>query len=375
MMWPILVFRGLYHLFGTRTYFPYMLVLWATHVGAVVLAHLWMRRFGVSAWISTLMTILLLVFGAGWENLVFAIQIVYNFSLLAFLGQMLLVDHDGPLDRRDGFGVLVSLIGVSSSGFGPFFGFGVGVLLVLRRRWLAAVVAVVPQALAWSWWWLTWGADPAAGDGRASMRFVVDWVEHGLWAVFGSLSATGLLAWPAIVLCLAMAAWPGTGSYRRAPIIAMLATVFAMYVGIGTRRETFGVYASAWPRYQYMAAMIAAPVLAFGLDQIRHFASWARWIPRVVLLIAIARNIVWIHDGAEEWGTASSADKKLFSLVAGSDARFEVPGNRSMSKFSPDVLVVDIDTLVGDGAIEPVTPTTPEQRAAVAAALGLSAPP
>ena len=124
---------------------------------SVVLAHRWMRRFGVTAWISTLMTILLLVFGAGWENLVFAVQIVYNFSLLAFLGQLLLVDHDGPLDRRDGFGVLVSLIGVSSSGFGPFFGFGVGLLLVLRRRWLAAVVAVVPQALAWIWWWLDVG--------------------------------------------------------------------------------------------------------------------------------------------------------------------------------------------------------------------------
>ncbi len=47
------------------------------------------------------MTILLLVFGAGWENLMFAVQIVYNISLLAFLGQSLLVDHDGPVDRRD----------------------------------------------------------------------------------------------------------------------------------------------------------------------------------------------------------------------------------------------------------------------------------
>jgi len=162
MLWPILVFRGLYHIVGTRSYVPYLLVLWATHLGAVVLAHMWMRRFGVTVWISTLMTTLLLVFGAGWENLVFAVQIVYNFSLLAFLGHMLLVDHDGPLDRRDGFGVLVSLIGVSSSGFGPFFGFGVGLLLVLRRRWLAAVVAVVPQALAFVWWWTVWGADPAA---------------------------------------------------------------------------------------------------------------------------------------------------------------------------------------------------------------------
>jgi hypothetical protein len=375
MMWPILVFRALYRVIGTRSYAPYLVVLWATHVGVVVLAHLWMRRFGVTVWISTLMTTLLLVFGAGWENLVFAVQIVYNFSLLAFLGQMLLVDHDGPVDRRDGLGVLVSLIGVSSSGFGPFFGFGVGLMLVLRRRWLAAVIAVVPQALAFVWWWLQWGADPAADRGSANLRFVVDWTEHGLWAVFGSLSATGLLAWPAIVLCVAMAAWPGTGAYRRAPIIALLATVLVMYIGIGTRREVFGIFASAWPRYQYMAAMIAAPVLALGLDQIRRFASWARWIPRAVLLLAIARNIVWLHDGADSWSTASTADRRLFSLVAGSDQRFEARPDRSMSEFSPDVLVIDLDTLVADGSIERVTPTTAEQRAAVAAALGLSPPP
>ena len=184
-----------------------------------------------------------------------------------------------------------------------------------------------------------------------------------------------MLAWPAIVLCVAMALWPGTGAYRRAPIIAMLATVVAMYIGIGTRREVFGMLASAWPRYQYMAAMIAAPVLAFGLDQIGRFASWARWIPRVVLLLAIARNIGWMHGGADDWSTASSADRRLFSLVAGSDQRFEARPDRSMSEFSPDVLVIDLDTLVADGAIERVAPRTPAEQAAVAAALGLSPPP
>ena len=134
------------------------------------------------------------------------------------------------------------------------------------------------------------------------------------------MSGTGLLAWPAIVLCLAIAAWPGTGAYRRAPIIAMLATVFVMYAGIGTRREIFGIFASAWPRYQYMAAMIVAPTLAFGLDQIKRFASWARWIPRVVLLLAIARNIVWMHDGADYWCSVCRPPiAGVFSLVAGSD--------------------------------------------------------
>jgi hypothetical protein len=239
---------------------------------------------------------------------------------------------------------------------------------------LAAIVAVVPQALAWSWWWLTWGADPA-GDSTASLRFVVDWTEHGLWAVFGSMAGSGLLAWPAVLLCIAVAVWSGTGAERRAPMVAMLATVLVMYVGIGTRRESFGVLASAWPRYQYMAAMIGAPTLAFGLDQIKRFASWARWIPRTILLIAIVRNVAWMDDGAKYWAGLSSADRRLFSLVAGSDARLAVAPDRRMSTFSPDVLVIDLDELVADGAIDEIPPVTPEQRAAVAAALGVSEPP
>jgi hypothetical protein len=375
MTWPILTFRLLHGVFGTGSYVPYLLVLWATHVGAVVLARAWMVRLGVSAWISTLMTILLLVFGAGWENLMFAIQIVYNFSLIAFLGHTLLVDHDGPIDRRDWFGVALSLIGVSSSGFGPFFGFGVGLLLVLRRRWKAAAVAVVPQALVWSWWWLTWGADPAAGDGVAGMRFIVHWTEFGLWSVFGSLTGTGILAWPAFVLCVGVAAWPGTGAARRAPIIALLATAVVMYIGIATRREAFGIGAAGWPRYQYMAAMVAAPVLAFGLDQAQRFASWARWLPRALLMVAIVRNVGWMHDGADYWASLSSNDRRVFSLVAGSDARFDAPPDRSMSSVSPDVRVSDLDQLVADGAIERVTPVTPDEQAQVAWALGTSAPP
>jgi hypothetical protein len=148
-----------------------------------------------------------------------------------------------------------------------------------------------------------------------------------------------------------------------------------MYVGIGTRRETFGVFASAWPRYQYMAAMIVAPALAYGLDQIKRFASWARWLPRAVLLVAIARNIVWMQDGADYWSGLSSADRRLFSLVAGSDSRFEAPPDRRMSAFSPDVLVIDLDELVDDDAIDRVPPSTPEERAEVAWALGVSVPP
>lgn len=363
MTWPILTFHAVRAVFGIGSYLPYLIVLWLTHVGIVVLARAWMHRLGVSPWTTTLMSAVLLVFGAGWENLLFAVQIVYNFSLLAFLGQLLLVDHDGPVDRRDWAGAGISLIGVSSSGFGPFFGFGVGLLLVLRRRWAAAAVAVVPQAVAWSWWWLTWGADPAGDAGNAGADFVLAFVRFGVWSTFGSLVGTGILGYSAFLLCLAMIAWPATGAARRVPMITLLATALVMFAGIGLRREVFGEEAAGWPRYQYMAAMMVAPVLAVGLDQAWRFAPWARWLPRLLLVLALSRNVVWMDDGGKYWAGLAAADRTTFSLVAGSDARSTVPPDGYMTDVSPDVQIRNLPDLVDGGAITPTEPATPDDQA------------
>ena len=135
----------------------------ACHLGIVVLVRKISLRVGVTPWTATILAGMLAVFGSGWENIVFAIQLIYNLSLLAFLVQLWLVDHDGPPNRRDAFGVVAGLVAVSSSGFGPFFIVGVLVFMVLRRRWMAAAIATVPAALASAWWWLFWGRDPA-GD-------------------------------------------------------------------------------------------------------------------------------------------------------------------------------------------------------------------
>ena len=317
------------------------------------------------------MTILLLVFGAGWENLVFAVQIVYNFSLLAFLGQMLLVDHDGPLDRRDGFGVLVSLIGVSSSGFGPFFGFGVGLLLVLRRRWLAAVVAVVPQALAWIWWWSTWGADPAGGDGTASVRFVAHWVEHGLWAVFGSLSGDGA------------AGLAGDRALRRDGSVVRHGRIPA-----GADHRHAGDRPRDVHRHRHQArdlrrvrlGVAAVPVHG-GDDRGADAGVRARSDQAVRELGevdpaggAAARDRSQHRVDARRRRAAGAPRRAPTAGCSrsspGSEQRFDARPDRSMSTFSPDVLVIDLDTLVDDGAITRVPPTTPEEKAAVAARPG-----
>jgi hypothetical protein len=164
-------------------------------------------------------------------------------------------------------------------------------------------------------------------------------------------------------------------------MIALMATAFVMFAGIGVRREVFGSTAAAWPRYQYMAAMLFAPVLAVGLDQARRFAPWAKWIPRLVLVFALTRNTMWLRNGGEYWSALAETDRRIFSLVAGSDEQLTVPPDGYMTDVSPDVQIRDLAELVDDGAVTPAEPATEQDQALLdlglqrAAATGVLPPP
>ena len=71
---PILAYRGLYGLFGLRTYVPYQLVSIVLHLTVAVLLLVVMRRAGVGPWIATAAASLFVLFGAGSQDIVWAFQ-------------------------------------------------------------------------------------------------------------------------------------------------------------------------------------------------------------------------------------------------------------------------------------------------------------
>ena len=75
MTGPILIFRGIHAIFGTGSYWPYLIPTMACHLGIVVLVRQLMLRVGVAQWTATILAGMLAVFGSGWENIVFAIQL------------------------------------------------------------------------------------------------------------------------------------------------------------------------------------------------------------------------------------------------------------------------------------------------------------
>lgn len=371
---PIMIFRLIHAIFGTGSYWPYLLSAIACHFGIVVMVRLVSLRVGVSEWTATILAGTFAVFGSGWENIVFAVQLTYNLSLLAFLVHLWLIDHDGPPNRRDALGVVAGLVAVSSSGFGPFFIVGTLLFMIMRRRWTAAAIATGPAALASAWWWLVWGQDPAGRSSR-SLTQVPAYVNRGLSAVFQGLTSTASLVGIALIATVSVALWRRRDPAAHDLVLSLAVTSALMYIGLALERSGFGIETAANSRYVYMAAALLIPVFGIAIDQLARLGSPVVWAARLLLIGATAMNIGALRSNGNDWANRAIAERNVLELVAASNALPTVAGGVAPLPFSPDLRIVDLSELIADGAIHPHTAATPAEQAAVDTALSQPVPP
>jgi hypothetical protein len=312
------------------------------------------------------------VFGSGWENIVFGIQITYNLSLAAFLAVLLLVDHDGRPDRRDVIAAVVGLLGVMSSGFGPFFIAGAAILLALRRRWLAGLIVVGPQALAFAWWFLAWYADPIADRVTGPRSLVPAFTARGIAATFEGLVAIASLTGLALLAAAAVTLWPGTLTPVRRLLATLWVTALLVFLGVGYTRIGFGVDSAAVSRYRYVGAMLLAPALVVAIDTLLRWSGTAVATCRAVLVASVVLNAGWLHTSGAEWAIRARAAQDVYALVAGSGLAEQADPNVRPEEYNPDVTLRWLPWLVEEGAVTPRAPATDAEVAKVRAALKLA---
>lgn len=368
---PVLIYRAIQNVFGLGSYLPFLVPNLLAHIAAVLLVRVICRRCGVSAWTTTLVCVTLLVFGAGWENIIFAIQISYNLSLVAFLGQVVLVDHDGPPNRRDVVGAGLAVIGVMSSGFAPIFIGGIGLLLVLRKRWWALALAVIPQGLVYAWWYIFWESGSATAVPPGSKSLVPEFVARGLGSTMRSMVTLPGVAGVALLGTIGIALWRGSGWRAQSTLLALWGTASVMLIGIGFERVGLGVESAASSRYQYMTAMLLAPAFALAVDQLLRLAPPALWAGRIVMAFAIVVNTGWLLRSGHDFSAQSHREKDTFELSAGSGLLGQADPNRVPEPYSPDVTVRWLPWMVDEGAITARTPANQAEIDRVRVALGL----
>ena len=266
----MVVYRLLYAIFGVRTYLPYQVLIVALHLTVAALLRAIMRRAGVGPWLATAVASVYVFFGAGGLDILFAFQITFVGALAFGLTQLLLVDHDGPLDRRDWLALAAGLLAILCSGVALATVVVVGVFSLVRRGWRVALLQTAPPLGVYSIWWVT--------RGRGAVRWsrnlrVHEWTWNGLSGTFSSLTRVSALAVVVGVLFVAglVYVWRQRGGARMlrtsaAMPIAMLVGALAFLVLTGIARASFGAGSVREGRYLDIVAALTLPAIAMAAD-------------------------------------------------------------------------------------------------------------
>lgn len=311
---PILVYRVLWRTVGLHHYWPYQVPVLAAHLGAAVLLRVVMRRAGADPWLATLGASVFALFGSGRDDIAWGFQLGFSGALALGLAHLLLADHDGPVDRRDLFGIGCGLGALLCSGVGVAMTVVVAMSVFLRRGWRPALVHAGPGLVAYVAWsaayppeneTITAGLRPTATLFRRMLTSTMEALGGG---VPGAIALVALLAvGAALVVGGARSRGRGPGPAERsfvpavrgeaAPVAALLAgsVVFAATVARG--RAALSLVPAG--RYLHvLAAMVLPALVVAGTAAVRRQRLL---LPLVVLVLAagVPRNLDLLSPGRE----------------------------------------------------------------------------
>ena len=299
---PILIYRFLWNVFGLRTYRPYQLLIIALHLTAAVLLRVVMRRAGVGPWITTVAAAtFVLLGGAGWMNILWGFQIGFVGSLVCGLVQLIIADHDGPIDRRDALGLTFGIVGLMCSGFAVTMTLVVGLAVLIRRGWRPATLYTVPAGMLYLAWWVVFARNASTAT-PGSFSNVAEFVSIGVSNGFAKLGH-----WPGIGLALALTlvgglalAWgrlPLAQLRRQAAAPAALLVgcpVFFAILGLGKGGPPHSPQNATFARYVHLAAALMLPALAVAADAIARRWRFAAPFLIVLFLVGVPSNMATI---------------------------------------------------------------------------------
>lgn len=290
---PVLLYQGYLRVFGLD-YLPFLITVVTLHL--MIVAELWlvMRRAHVRPLIAALTSALLVLFGPGWLSLVMPIQITQNLTLVLGLGQLLLSDHRGRLNWRDGAGLGAGAVSLMCSGVAPALIAATAMSTLLRRGWKVALFHTAPLAimfLAWYQHYELGARNPLYQGGAYDVGNHLRFVWSGATAAFGALGAFApvgfvFAALLVVGMVLRLSRGPVLAGIRELalPLSLLLASVLYLAV-VGYQRASIDGYAD-FSHHLYTVVALCLPALACAADEVA--ARWRPALPAIALLFVAA---------------------------------------------------------------------------------------
>ena len=318
VMAPRAIYAALLSTVGLRTYVPYMVVLLLLHAtSALLLFELLRRRAGDV--VALACAALLLVLGAGWEDLLWAFQIAFVGSVACGLALLLAIEGT-PRPGRLAVAAILAGASMAFSAIGLFFAIVAGARLFLVRDRRRDVLWLVPVALAFGAWYLAFGRHGAATVPPPTAANVFRVPAYAAWGLAGSAAGLIGVSGPAsFAVLLAAIGTVGFSWWRERPSpleVSAAIGLVSFYVLTGITRAQLGVEQSAAGRYVYVGAVLWLILLAAPARRLPWRGTWRPALVACLFLACFNSTALLVEYAAAKSQLMSRQVADLQALAA-----------------------------------------------------------
>jgi hypothetical protein len=289
IVFPILVLKLMYGVFGISSYPPYQLFVVLLNVLIAGLLYVFARR-SLGPLVALLPAVLMLFYGAGWDAFVTGYQLPNLVAIATGLMALLFIRREDLLG--DLLACLALFLALASFSVGIAFAAGIAVALLLRGRPAAirrAWVFLVPAALyvAWFIWAMHFNESQVMAHNVGSL---LAGIFDQLAAIFTGITGLGvapgstdltapagaLPSWGPVLVILALVGVAFALRQRR-PSRSFFVALTTLCVYLITIALALNVAESRVPdasRYVYMGTVLTLLVLIEAVNGIRPNRAW-----------------------------------------------------------------------------------------------------
>jgi len=351
---PVLVFIGLGHIFGLNNHLVYMLPAIFMHLAILFAVAIILKNRCVSTLTAFSAVCCVAFMSAGYEVLMMATNMAHVAPIFLGLYQLILVDHEGDISKRDVAATTLGVIAVLCAGTSIPLIVMIALFLALQRQFKRAALIAAPPATLWLLWFVKYGTlnHGVKGDTQYTtfnkMAQIAQYVIKGLQGSLEAISHIGGSSTFLIILCF-------LGLYKNSIKSKAILMPFCMAVGsvlfyfiTGFSRVTFGEPVSS--RYVYLGAIFIIPLVFIGIESLLEQVA-SRHIFTIVATVWI--SVMGIIGFLAATESSPYSDKaRIDTILAARDlvasGSTEITGTPSPT-FDPNLTVEWIKRLVDNG--------------------------
>ena len=315
---PVMLLRLTYTILlntvGLRSYVPYMTVLLIAHLANVMLLFELVRRRSGEL-VAMAASLIFLLLGAGWEDLLWAFQIGWLVAMALGLGAMIAVDS-----HRPALAAALLTVSLTFAGTGLVFVVAAVVQLLLnpgRRRDLGWFAAPGAALLVWYAAFGRFGEHPNPQPTAANLLIDPLYTVWGLsQGIAGVIGTSGWIGYVLLAAAVAVLAWRWRVRGLDGFAVGIAAGLVSFFLVAGATRAQLGWQQSGASRYVYVAALLLILLLADAARDLPWHGTWRPALLACAFLAAFNGAVVLAEYTTAKTAQMQRAQADLQALAA-----------------------------------------------------------